>query len=734
MLFNLITSAGLTNPKRLLSSGAAVIAALMLNACGSDTSNSDQNQTDTMPTLLVEQAAPSAPQALLDRDAHFSKPYIDIDEMRDAPVPHRYIHGGFSGTQTRFSYYFPPKDLYQGRFFQHITPVPLSENLAQEMPAGMYNKIGFSIDSGAYFVETNGGDDSTLASIGTSPQDPTITAYRANAAAAQYSRAVAQAIYQTDERPYGYAYGGSGGGYRTVGSAENTQGVWDGVVPYVLGSSMAIPNMFTVRMHAMRILQDNFPSIIDAVDAGGSDPYAGLTDLQRKAYTEVTRMGFPPESWYGYKTMGIHGFAALYGGVRMADPGYFTEFWTTPGYLGHDDPTAFDGYRIQFESKITELITAKQAAEANISTDASNTENRGGVDEAFTMSADEASKVVAFKLAATPPKVQFLGGDLVINSGSAEGKELTLAHIKEDIIVLGMNDQTLVDSLAVGDKVRVDNSNFLAVQTYHRHQVPGPDFPAWDQFRDAEGKPIYPQRPFLIGPMFVQNTVGSQMTGEVDEKVILVASLLDREAMPWQADWYLKRVQAYHGDKADDQVRLYYTDRALHGDQPQASEFTRIVSYQGMLQQALRDLAAWAEKGTPPPASDNYQIVDAQVVIPDNAQQRKGIQPVVNIHTGDSERIEVKAGEPVEFSGEITVPPGVGKVVAAEWDFDGSGEFATKVEVTPGKETVTVTTQYTFNQPGTYFVVLRGASHREGDMTTDYAKLYNLDRLRVVVQ
>ena len=135
-----------------------------------------------------------------------------------------------------------------------------------------------------------------------------------------------------------------------------------------------------------------------------------------------------------------------------------------------------------------------------------------------------------------------------------------------------------------------------------------------------------------------------------------------------------------------------------------------------------------------PPASDSYEIVDAQVVIPDNAKQRKGIQPVVTIHTGGSERIEVKTGEPVEFSGDITVPPGVGKVVAAEWDFDGSGEFATKAKVTAGKETVTVTTQYTFNQPGTYFVVLRGASQREGDMTTDYAKLYNLDCLRVVVK
>ncbi|HEX8059090.1 MAG TPA: hypothetical protein VF481_20645, partial [Novosphingobium sp.] len=57
-----------------------------------------------------------------DSDPYFAQPYIDIDEWRDAPVRHRYVHGGFKGTDTKFSFYFPPKAQYQGRFFQHITP------------------------------------------------------------------------------------------------------------------------------------------------------------------------------------------------------------------------------------------------------------------------------------------------------------------------------------------------------------------------------------------------------------------------------------------------------------------------------------------------------------------------------------------------------------------------------------------------------------------------------------
>ena len=170
---------------------------------------------------------------------------------------------------------------------------------------------------GAYFIETNEGGriDFSKPMAG----DPTIAAYRMNAAAAQFSRVVAKEIYG-GKRPFGYCFGGSGGAYRTVGGIENTQGVWDGAVPYVLGSPVAIPNVFTVRMYAMRVLKDKFPEIIDALEPGGSgDPYIGLNEEQKEALQEVTKMGFPPQSWYGYKKMGIHGFLVLYQGVVAAD-------------------------------------------------------------------------------------------------------------------------------------------------------------------------------------------------------------------------------------------------------------------------------------------------------------------------------------------------------------------------------------------------------------------------------
>ena len=117
-------------------------------------------------------------------DPLFAEPYIDKDEWRNAPVRHRYIHGGFKGTDTRFSIYLPPKKQYKGRFFQHITPVPDDENLAQKDPVGSHNKIGFSIASGAYFLETNGGGKMDLGKVRGPASDANVTAFRANAAAA----------------------------------------------------------------------------------------------------------------------------------------------------------------------------------------------------------------------------------------------------------------------------------------------------------------------------------------------------------------------------------------------------------------------------------------------------------------------------------------------------------------------------------------------------------------------
>ncbi|HTU39674.1 MAG TPA: hypothetical protein VMF35_16860 [Acidimicrobiales bacterium] len=660
-------------------------------------------------------------------DPMFDRPAVDLDEWRDEPVPHRYVHGGFDGTNTRFSIYLPPTDSYRGRFFQHITPVPDSENLAQQA-RGEADKIGFALASGAYFLETNGGG----VWGGYGSDDPTIAGYRANAAAARYSHTVASDMYG-DHRPYGYVYGGSGGGFRTIGGMENTTGVWDGAVPYVIGSPMAIPNMFTVRMHAQRILRHRLDAIVDAVEpGGGGDPYEGLSEEERDALLEVTRMGFPPRSWFGHRTMGMHAFPVLYGGMRLADPGYFEDFWTQPGYLGYEPPPSLARDRIGYRCEVVAMLTHEEAQAQGLPVGRQPGQARGAVDTAWRDAGDPVPVPVAIRLSsAAPGDVE--GADLLVRSGEAEGARVGLLSVRGDVVILGPGDPESVLGIRPGDAVEVDNSGFLAAQTYHRHQVPETDdFPVCDQFREPDGTPMYPQRPLILGPLFAGAAAGTVQNGRFEGKMIVVESLLDREALPWQADWYRGKVKEHLGDALDDHFRLWFTDNALHGDEQAQEDPTHAVSYLGMLQQALRDLSRWVEDGIEPPANTAYEVVDGQVVVPEDAAERRGIQPVVSLTVDGGARVDVRSGEEVTLRARAAVPPSTGLIVAVEWDFDGAGEFPVTEEVVPSAE-VAIERGWIAPAPGTYFPVVRVVAQRDGDAATPYARLRNIARVRVVV-
>ena len=152
-----------------------------------------------------------------------------------------------------------------------------------------------------------------------------------------------------------------------------------------------------------------------------------------------------------------------------------------------------------------------------------------------------------------------------------------------------------------------------------------------------------------------------------------------------------------------------------------------------MAEQALRDIAAWTEDGVTPPASTKYQVVDAQIVVPDNAAARRGLQPTVDLTAkGNKESVTVKAGQSVTFKAKAQVPPGAGQIVRAEWDFDGDGTY-TDAPLTRTGNVVTLQTTATFAQPGTYLVALRVSSERNGDTTARFALAQNLDRVQVVV-
>ncbi len=661
------------------------------------------------------------------KDPEFATPFVDVDEWREEPVPHRYVHGGFEGTDLLFSMYFPPVERYEGRFFQPLMFMSGTEHaVGMGILVGMGASIEFAVDSGAYLVESNLGRTNPFPG-----EDGTVTGFRASAAVARYSRTLAAEMYG-EHRPYGYCYGGSGGGFKTMACLENTVDVWDGGVPFVIGSPQSIPSVFGVQAHALRILWERFPQIVDALEPGGSgDPYAGLSVEEREALAEATAVGFPPRAWFAYQSL-ARSYTTVWGALAdnllAADRTYVEDFWTVPGYLGADPPASLARARVQHRTTIARPIMGDEAAELGLP-----------LPLAMPRGVPVADIVAALELADLPDG-EVRGAQLRITTGSAAGVNLWIAGLQDGFVLTGVGEAHFehLAGVAAGDEVTIDNDAHLAFQTYHRHQV-SPDFPVWEQFC-LDGRPVYPQRPRFIGTTMSKPGTGTVQSGRFNAKMIVVEALLDEAAYPWQAAWYDDLVHEAQGPAADERFRIYFLDHAMHMapmDLPGAERpvpTTRFTSYAGALQHALRALVAWAEHDVPPPASTVYDVVGGQVHVPPTAGERRGIQPTVSLTANGGSRAEVAVGATVELRAEIEVPPGTGTVVAVEWDVDGSGAYAESDPTVDGASSrCTSSITHTYDEPGTYFVAVRVSAQREGSLRSPHARVLNLGRARVVV-
>ncbi|MEV4579967.1 PKD domain-containing protein [Nonomuraea jabiensis] len=615
-------------------------------------------------------------------DSLYAKPMIDAERDLTTPVAHRRVSGHFEGTDVKFTIYLPPAAQWQGRFFQYTYPLS-DENALDRV-------ISFGAASGGYTVATSG-----------------TQGYRHAAAAAKFAETVAAAYYRSGSRRiYGYLYGPSGGSFQTVGAIENTTGVWDGAVPIVLGVPMSIPANFFIRAQARMVLRDVADRIADAVHPGGSgDPYAGLTAVQAAMLREVTSLGVPLQAWedpdyvLGLSTAdGLLGFGAM---IRQFDPSYVTDFWSKPGYLGTEQSPLGDLVRAELIDA-TPTITQVQAA------------------------AD--GTPIAVTLSGLPTLTGTLGLDFTV---PGIGGLIGTLDPSTGVLTLGSgNSAAVLAALKTGVQIRVDNRWFVALPSYYRHQVPPADqgYTIYDVLRGPDGQPLYPRRPMLIGPMIAQSTTGGgTFTGKINTKVIVVDNLVDTDAYPWHADWYAKQVRTALGDQAfDSAFRLYYNDNADHLEGPvTGTKANRIVSYDPIVEQALRDVAAWAERGVTPPRSTRYDVTGGQVTIPARASDRRGIQPVVDLTV----RL---AGRKATFFAKAQTPPDAGTIVSAAWDFTGSGTYTPITIGKPGS-TLTLTGSHRYTKPGTYYVSLKVASSRPGQ-AGPFAQVENLGRVRVVVK
>ena len=142
-------------------------------------------------------------------------------------MAHRYVHGGFADTDTRFSFYFPDADGYRRRTScPALTPFRRARTW-HPLASGEEDKITFAL--------ANGGSrgDQRRRPQGCRQPVPRNGPFDRRLPGQRRSRPVLapRGGDTGGQRTYGYLYGGSGGGFRTIGAAENTQGVWDGFVP-----------------------------------------------------------------------------------------------------------------------------------------------------------------------------------------------------------------------------------------------------------------------------------------------------------------------------------------------------------------------------------------------------------------------------------------------------------------------------------------------------------------------
>jgi hypothetical protein len=447
-------------------------------------------------------------------------------------------------------------------------------------------------------------------------------------------------------------------------------------------------------------------------------------------------MGFPIKSWYGWQSMDAHGFLVLYQSMVAMDKKYFHEdFWNKPGYLGFDNPASLQRDRVQTKGVVKKIIGQVEAEKLNLVKSLSEAD-RGTADRAWaSMGSEIKEKPVAYQVDVDVKDIG-MGGDLIILSGKGKGKVLQITQTNGKYVVLApVNGPQLLTLLNNGDSVQIDNSDFLAVQTYYRHQMPSPDYYVWNQFRGYNDVPIYPQRPMLLGPMFTMGASGTMPEGKINGKMILCCAVWDREAFAWQGDWYKNKVKQHLGDAADDNFRLWYTDRATHGGVDDATE---VVSIGSTLNQALLDLSAWVEKGIEPSMTSDFKVVDGQVLLGVDGKLRGGVQPVPYVSINGKERADVKVGEKVIIHVIVDVPAGTGKVVGAEWSLDDSKQFTQTVDLNNAdfnadKSRIEFDTTVSYDKPGTYFPTVRVSSQRDGDSKDLFTRIENLGKVRVVV-
>ena len=425
-----------------------------------------------------------------------------------SPVSHTKVAAHFKPTATtpeyKVTFYLPRREKWQRRFFQHAYPLEQPEKPGD---------IAFALANGGYLVNVKG----TPRGRG---------GYRVDAAAAKLAKEYATRFYRADAgKIFGYLWGGSGGALQTIGAAENTTGVWDGAVPYVMPNEGSLLNANAVGALAGLALREKLPAIAEAIKPGGTnDPFAVLSEDERAIFKEALGMGIPLRT-FETVSPGSPILMFLSGGVTANDPRYVEDFWSKPGYEGSNPPPYLR------KAKVDEFATVAQ-----VNTEADGTPTSVALDHEPRIGSAEPMGL-GFWIYDSDGTTK-----IGVLNGALKGASFTLGR---------GNDAAVVKQLKRGARLRVNNLFYLALHFYHRHALPqGPGHYTYDQFRKADGSPRHPQRSYFASTEQAVGTAGGgTQNGKINMKLIVLQSMVDAGAQPWMADWYSKQVLSALGEK-----------------------------------------------------------------------------------------------------------------------------------------------------------------------------------------
>lgn len=678
-------------------------------------------------------------------DSFFGAPFLDEDEQRESPAPYRYLHGGFTGTDTRFSFCYPPAEVWRGRLLQPLEGANAGHENVNTGPLGaVTGGLEMAFRLGGYTVESNMGHMGDVMDAKAGP-DPTIYGWRAAAETARFSKYVAAQLYGHAPR-YSYVFGGSGGARRSPLCLEYAPGVWDGALPY-MGDAQdgehgdlrllrgATPN-FSSMFNVQRLLGEKIYQVMDAMWPGGSgDPFTGLDTHQREELAALYRLGFPRgDEFMIAQPMGqMWLWTSMASAWQEEDAAYFENFWTTPGHVGHDQPGAVEHDLIDVRTTVVRALYPKELLEE---------EQFSGDDFARMRSlaaifADMQNMwgiPMAVELADVPTGYR-PGAGLKLLTGEAAGRQLYNMSSAGNVFLASGGGEAAnlrFSGVAPGDEVQLSNRAFLAYCYYYRHHLW--DHVEYDSLR-VDGTPVHQQYPHPEMSPFM----GVVHSATYEGKLMWVHHTHDASLWPPQGLGYKNNVERVHGvEGAAEKFRLRWTENAEHvppfmaASPPGRANTTWLVDYQPVIEQSLVDLMSWVEDGVAP-AGTSYEYRDGKVHLPDDAAARGGIQPVLQVTADGGARAEVAVGSPVTLTVRAQVPPGAGTVVSLRWDFDGTGSYPETAEVDGTSADLTLSTTHSYDAPGTYFATALVESHREGDVAATSRRIPNVASARVVV-